>query len=79
MGFSEFLRRFLIIFLILAVILPIGTTFLFLFGLLLERLGDSAGRNVLDTFALILAAFWLTDLAAATVLLGFDRLGDWNE
>lgn len=73
MRFSDSLARFFLIFFILAVILPIFTTLLFLFGLLLGSFGDLSGAAIFQRIALAVAALWGTDLALLVMVIAAER------
>lgn len=74
MRFSESLARFFLFFFILAVILPIFTTLLFLFGILLGSFGDLAGATIFQRIALGVAALWGTDLTLLVITLVAERM-----
>ena len=79
MRFSEALHRFFLIFFVTAVILPIFSTLLFLFGMLLAALGDAAGAAFLSRTALAVAALWGTDLALLLLALTAERIAKDRE
>lgn len=74
MSFSDLLRRILILFLVMAVILPISSTFLFLFGLILGSLGDGTGKSVLNALSIGFCGLWGMSLAAILLLLTVDKV-----
>ncbi len=74
MSFSKLLRRFLLIFLISAIILPISSTFLFLLGWILHSFGDETGRSVLNAFSLLSTGLWGVSLIGLLLILTIDKL-----
>jgi len=49
---------------IIAVLLPIGSMFLFLFARLLALFGDPVSSRILDMAAITLATLWILDFVA---------------
>jgi len=49
---------------IIAVLLPIGSMFLFLFARLLALFGDPVSSQILDGAAIALATLWIIDFVA---------------
>ena len=74
MSFSDLLRRIFIIFFIIAVVLPVGATFLFLWGRILGSLGDVAGRNILDGCSFALCGLWGMSLVVLLFALTADKI-----
>jgi len=52
------------VFFIIAVLLPIGSMFLFLFARLLALFGDPVSSRILDGAAIALATLWIIDFVA---------------
>ena len=52
------------VFFIIAVLLPIGSMFLFLFARLLALFGDPVSSRILDGAAIVLATLWIIDFVA---------------
>ncbi len=57
-------RLLISVLLIIAVLLPIGSMFLFLFARILVLFGDSLSIQILDGIAVGLATFWILDFVA---------------
>ena len=51
-------------FFIIAVLLPVGSMFLFLFARLLALFGDPRSSQILDGAAIALATLWIIDFVA---------------
>lgn len=74
MNFSEILQRFLLFFLLIAIILPISSTFLFLFGMILMLMNLQESATVLGIMAFIMVLFWFVSLACLVLFLTIDCL-----
>lgn len=74
MNFSELLQRFLLFFLLIAIILPISSTFLFLFGMILMLMNLQGAATILGIMAFIMVLVWFVSLACLVLFLTIDRL-----
>jgi len=62
-------RLVLSILLIIAILLPVGSMFLFLFARILLLFGDPVSGRVLDITAICFASLWLIDFIAMVFVI----------
>ena len=63
-------------FFIIAVLLPVGSMFLFLFARLLALFGDPVSSRILDGAAIGLATLWIIDFVALIFGMAYQFLAD---
>lgn len=72
-------RQILSVLLIAAILLPVASTFLFLFGKITAMLGDLQGSRLLDAIAIIITVFWIVDFVALVFALTLRTLTTQKE
>lgn len=72
-------RQILSVLLIAAILLPVASTFLFLFGRITFLLGDVQGSRILDGTAIVITIFWIVDFVALVFALTVRSLATVNE
>lgn len=72
------IRSFLLIFLSLAVLLPITSTFLFLTGTLVGQWGDPAGASFFTHFAIACTVFWFVSITGLVVTLTVEKIWEFH-
>lgn len=79
MKFFVCFQRILLFFLILAIVLPVASIFLFLWGTVMKSFGDQAGATLLYAVTTGGIIAWLVSLIVILLLLALDRLATWSE
>ncbi len=74
MNKKQIIHTFLLIFLILTIVLPILSTFLFLAGLALSGFNDLKGCAFFTNGGLLVAGLWLTSMTILLVLVATIHL-----
>lgn len=74
MSYFSWFQRILRFFLVLAVILPISSIFLFLWGTMLNFLDDSVGASVLYGITTGTIGVWFVSLLSIFILLGIENV-----
>ncbi|MDD3588450.1 MAG: hypothetical protein PHQ75_14815 [Thermoguttaceae bacterium] len=74
MSYFTWFQRILQIFLVLAVILPISSIFLFLWGTMLNYLNDTAGASILYGITTCTIGAWFFSLLSIFILLGIENV-----
>lgn len=74
MNKKQIIHTFLLIFLILTIVLPILSTFLFLAGLTLSGFNDFNGCTFFTNVGLLVAGLWLTSMTILLVLVAAIHL-----
>lgn len=79
MNYFAGFQRILLTFLVLAVIFPILSVFLFLWGTTLTLWGDKEGATILYGCTAGGIAFWGLTLVVIVLLLALERLVQWGK
>lgn len=74
MSYFTWFQRILLFFLALAIILPISSIFLFLWGTILNYFDDVAGASLLYAMTTGAIGIWFLSLFSIAVLLGFEKV-----
>lgn len=72
------MQRFLLIFLLLAIVLPIASIFLFVTGTVINAFGDQGGASLVFGLTTGSIIIWLIVLVGLVLLLAMDRLIAWE-